>query len=480
MKIRNHPTANTKIICTLGPACSNPAILWRMVHAGMDAARLNFSHGTHKDHLAMLMHLHHAARATGKPVTIIQDLQGPKIRIGELSSSSILLKQHQPVTITTNRIIGSTSVLSTTYSHLPKDVQRGDRILLDDGKIELRVTGVRGNNVKCIVVTGGALSPHKGMNLPGVPISEPSLTRKDKQDLEFAFEHEIDYVALSFVRRSSDIRSLREYIARHISSRKNISIIAKIEKPEAINDIDAILCEADAVMVARGDLGVELPTEDVPVLQKMIVRKCNEMGKPVIIATQMLDSMIGNPRPTRAEANDVANAVLDGADAVMLSGETSVGRYPVETVTVMNNIIAKAECQCHECRYLNPANFPSTHPYDALCRSACALAERVGAPVIAAITHSGTTAIRVAKFRPSSKIIAVTDRLEIVRKLNLVWGIQSVIVDAIKGNTDSAMKKIEMRLLQEKYCKKGDSVVMIAGIPLFEEHSTNMIKVDVI
>jgi pyruvate kinase len=233
-------------------------------------------------------------------------------------------------------------------------------------------------------------------------------------------------------------------------------------------------------MVARGDLGVELPTEDVPVLQKMIVRKCNELGKPVIIATQMLDSMIGNPRPTRAEASDVANAVLDGADAVMLSGETSVGKYPVETVAMMNNIIAKAECQCQDCRYLNPTNFPSTHPYDSLCRSACALAERVCAPVIAVITHSGATAIRVAKFRPSSKIIAVTDRLEIVRKLNLVWGIQGVLVDEIKGNTDTAIKKIEMRLLREKYCKKGDSVVMIAGIPLFEEHSTNMIKVDTI
>jgi pyruvate kinase len=304
------------------------------------------------------------------------------------------------------------------------------------------------------------------------------LTDKDKNDLLFAFKHDIDYVALSFVRRAHDVASLRDLIIEKGPKGRKIPIIAKIEKDEAIKNIDDILKETDGVMVARGDLGVELPTEDVPLLQKMIVRKCNELGKPVIIATQMLESMIENPRPTRAEASDVANAVLDGADAVMLSGETSVGKYPVQAIEVMDRIITKTEEQSALQDAFDPDWIPSTHEYDPLSRSACILADQLKASTIVALTHSGSTAAHVAKFRPPARIIAVTDREKIMRRLNLIWGIRGLIVENLKKDTDATFKKIQEQLLEEGYVEKGEVIVLLAGIPLFEGHPTNTIKVD--
>lgn len=470
--------AKTKIVCTLGPASSTPEVITAMVTAGMDVARINFSHGTHDEHLHTLHHLRKIASALGEPVSVVLDLQGPKIRIGELKTPSIELKPGDALTITTHETRGDGRTVSTTYQHLPKDVKKGDRILLDDGKLEVRVLETTKDAVETSVVTGGILTAHKGINLPGVAVSAPSLTEKDKEDLLFAFEHDVDYVALSFVRKDHDVAALRDFIIENGPKGRKIPIIAKIEKSEAISNIEAILKETDAVMVARGDLGVELPTEDVPLLQKMIVRKCNETGKPVIIATQMLESMINNPTPTRAEASDVANAVLDGADAVMLSGETSVGKYPIQSIQMMDRIIRKTEDQLGNQHRFSPDWIPSTHEYDPLSRSACVLAEQLRASTIVVLTHSGSTAAHVAKFRPPARIIAVTDRGKIMRRLNLIWGIRGLIVEDLKKDTDKTFKKIQEQLLQEGYIDHGETIVMLAGIPLFEGHPTNTIKVD--
>jgi len=470
--------ARTKIVCTLGPASTTVEQITPLVESGLGVARINFSHGTHAEHHQTLLNLRKAAQALGEPVSVIQDLQGPKIRIGELTTPFVELKAHESVTITTKEGKGNVSLLSTTYQNLPQDVRPGDRVLLDDGKIELRVEHTSTTDVRLLVLTGGILTAHKGINLPGVSVSAPSLTEKDKEDLTFAFEHDVDYVALSFVRRAHDIAVLRDFIIENGPKGRKIPIIAKIEKGEAIANIDEILRETDAVMVARGDLGVELPTEDVPLLQKMIVRKCNEQGKPVIIATQMLESMINSPSPTRAEASDVANAVLDGADAVMLSAETSVGKYPVQAVQVMDRIIRKTEEQTNQHTIFNPDWIPSTHEYDPLSRAACVLANNLKASTIVVLTHSGSSAMHVAKFRPPARIIAVTDREKIMRRLNLVWGIRGLIVEDLKKETDVTFKKIQEQLLQEGYVEQGEMIVMLAGIPLFEGHPTNTIKVD--
>ncbi len=474
----NGTFGKTKIVCTLGPACNTPQLTSAMIKAGMDVARINFSHGTESEHVKTLRMIRNAAKRAGEPISIIQDLQGPKIRIGELKTPSVDLKAGQKVTITTRDVIGDAKTLSTTYHHFAKDVKKGNRILLDDGKLELKVLSADKSDVRLEIITGGVLTAHKGINLPGIPVSAPSLTHKDKEDLMFAFKHDFDYVALSFVRRAHDIASLRDFIIENGPKGKKIPIIAKIEKGEAIANIDGILKECDAVMVARGDLGVELPAEEVPLLQKMIVRKCNEQGKPVIIATQMLESMVNNPTPTRAEASDVANAVLDGADAVMLSGETSIGKYPIQAIEVMDRIIRTTEETLMGKKAFDPDWIPSSHDYDPLSRSACILADQLHASTIVALTHSGSTAAHVAKFRPTARIIAVTAREKIMRRLNLIWGIRGLIVEDLKKDTDATFKKIQAQLVREGYVEKGEMVVMLAGIPLFEGHPTNTIKVD--
>jgi len=478
MKTVRRQFSKTKIICTIGPASQSVGALKRLVRAGMDVARLNFSHGTRPEHLRMLENIRAAAAYTGEPLTIMQDLGGPKIRIGNLTEPSVELRQKSTIVITIEEIVGTAERVSTTYESLPKDVTPGDTILLDDGKIRLQVERVKNKEVVCKVVTGGTLMPHKGMNLPGVALSVPAMTDKDKEDLAFGLEQEIDYVALSFVRTARDIVQLRDFITEHVKTTRTIPIIAKIEKPEAIKNIEAIIAETDAVMVARGDLGVELPAEEVPLLQKMIVRKCNQLGKPVIIATQMLESMVSSPTPTRAEASDVANAVLDGADAVMLSAETSIGKYPVQTVEIMDKIIRDTEEHAGAYQRFDPDWIPLIHQYDPLSRAACLLAEHVRASAIVALTHSGLTAAHVAKFRPPARIIAVTGQDKVMRRLNLVWGIRGLIVDDLKKDTDTTFKLIERQLLQEGFVRKGDTIVMLAGIPLFEGHPTNTIKVD--
>ncbi|MBI4535815.1 MAG: pyruvate kinase, partial [Ignavibacteriae bacterium] len=420
-----------------------------------------------------------AAKKTGEIVAVLQDLQGPKIRIGEFGVPFIELNIGDTFTVTTDPIVGDRKRVSTTYANLTNDVHTGDIILLDDGKLRLKVCEVREKDVKCETIVGGTLSSNKGMNLPGVAVSAPSFTAKDLGDLEFGLNHDVDYIALSFVRTAEDIRSLRKVIVERIEKGRFLPIIAKIEKPQAVSNIDAIIAEADGIMVARGDLGVELPPEDVPMLQKKIIAKCNLVGKPVIIATQMLESMINSPTPTRAEANDVANGVVDGADAVMLSGETSVGKFPLEAVQIMDRIIKKVESE-----QLGPGRVFDSYPVgvqsrlDALARSACVLAEQVNAAAIVTVTHSGETARVVSRYRPHPRIIAITDRVKILRRLNLIWGIRGTVIEDLSDDSDQAVQRIKELLINSGMVMRGEYIVMLAGQPFFARGSTNFIEVE--
>lgn len=472
-------SGRTKIVCTLGPSSRTIDMLTSLIRAGMDVARLNFSHGTHEDHLSTIQNVREASNRCGVPVTIVQDLQGPKIRIGDLGVPMIELRAGDRFTITTEPVVGTGKRVSTTYTDLTKDVHPGDIILIDDGKVRLNVVGVEARDVVCEVVIGGLLSAHKGINLPGVALSTPSLTPKDIGDLEFGLMHDVDYVALSFVRSANDIRRLRSTIQARLSSGAGIPIIAKIEKPEAVTKIDEIIGEADGIMIARGDLGVELPPEDVPVLQKKIIAKCNSAGKPVIVATQMLESMINNPTPTRAEASDVANAVVDGCDAVMLSGETSVGRYPIEAVQIMDRITKKVEEDYSRTSRSGPIPHRGGEgKLEALSHAACVLAGQMRAAAIVAVTRSGKTAKVLSRFRPGPPIVAITDNPKILRQISLFWGVQGVIIDALDSDSDKALQTIQDHLTSSGLVRQGEYFVLLGGQPFFKRGSTNFIKVE--
>ena len=469
----------TKIVCTLGPATAGVETLKQLIEAGMDVVRLNFSHGTHEDHCRSIESVRAAAKETGACLAILQDLQGPKIRVGELAGPFVELVAGREVTITTDDIAGTAERIPTSFKNLPADVSPDEMILLDDGKLRLRVLEVKGNDVRCVVTTGGRLSPHKGINLPGVPVSAPSFTEKDLRDLDLGIAQGVDFVALSFVRKAEDIRLLRQEIAARVKDGAAPMIIAKIEKPQAISDIDNIIDEADGIMVARGDLGVELPPEDVPLLQKMIIKKCNNAGKPVIVATQMLESMINSPTPTRAETSDVANAVLDGCDAVMLSGETSVGKYPVDAVQIMNRIILKVESDQHGLQRVLAHPLVSVEGrHDALGRAACILAEQMDAAAIVTVTHSGQTARVLSSYRPDPAIFAITMSPLVLRQLNLAWGVRGIEISDLDVNSDKALEQVQARLLKAGAAKTGEYVVLLAGQPLFARGSTNFIKVE--
>lgn len=469
----------TKIVCTLGPASSSVETLVKMINAGMDVARLNFSHGTHGDHLEMMNRVRQASLKTGEPVAILLDLQGPKIRTGKLKEP-MELRAGEKLTITIDEMIGEKHKVSTTYQDLPNDVKPGDTILMDDGLLQFKVLHSTDKDVVAEVVYGGILKSNKGINLPGVAVSSPSFTEKDKEDLLFGIANDVDYIALSFVRTGADVAHLRNFIIAHIDKRKKLPIIAKIEKEEALKNIDDIINEADGIMVARGDLGVECKTEEVPLAQKMIARKANAAGKPVIIATQMLDSMIENPRPTRAEANDVANAVLDGADAVMLSGETSVGKYPVQVVETMDTIIRRTEVEQRD--RLDLFDEISSHQeavFKALGRSSCILAKQINAAAIISFSNSGETLKTIARYRPGAQIIGITNKERIQRRLNLIWGVRSVLIKSFEvGETDATIARVNRMLVEQGIVREGDFVVITAGIPLMARNSTNMIKVE--
>jgi len=471
--------SKTKIICTIGPATQDVQMLVKLIEAGMDVARLNFSHGTREQHIEVIENLKEASRQTGENISVLQDLSGPKIRTGLLREQKVTIPTGAQFCFTTRDLLGDATIVGTTYQQLARDVQIGDMILVDDGKMKFSVISKTETDVICTAINGGVLTDKKGMNLPGVKISVPSFTEKDVEDLKFGLAHDIDYVALSFVRSAQDIQSLRGFLVQEAPKGKRIPIVAKIERGEAVEDINSIIAESDVVMVARGDLGVEMATEDVPIIQKMVVRLCNEAGVPVIVATQMLESMIESPRPTRAEASDVANAVLDGADAVMLSAETSVGKFPIDAVVTMDRIVRKAEIryQSHF-DFAAPSSDPGVGTADAIGRAACIMANEIDAKAIVVITHSGFSAISTAKYRPKAIILAVTGRDKILRRLNLVWGVRGMIVPDFVADTDTAFKRINEELRKQEYVKSGDYVVYTAGLPLLSRGTTNSIRIE--
>jgi pyruvate kinase len=466
-----------KIVCTLGPSSNTYDKIKVIALAGMDVARLNFSHGTHENHLKCIQMIRQISVELQKPIAILQDLQGPKIRVQTFEKGRIKLKPNQNFIITTDNIIGNDSKVAVSYPEFTDDVKPGDFVLLNDGLIKLQVEEIIGSEVNCRVIFGGYLSDHKGLNLPGSILSIDPLTGKDLKDLEFGIKHNVDYIALSFVQKAADVKYLKTLINNH---NVNIPIIAKIEKPQAVEDLTEIVGEADAIMVARGDLGVEVNAEEVPSIQKKIIKHCNTEGIPVITATQMLESMIHNPRPTRAEASDVANAVLDGSDAVMLSGETAMGKYPLEAVETMDKIIHLIEndhlTSSSKFRRRQPDTKYSTAM--SIGHAACDAAELINAKAIVCLTQSGLTARTIARFRPETKIIAITPKQKTLFRLALIWGIESFSVHEFKENIDDATMDIKKLLLDNSIVNKGDSVVITAGLPFTMKSKTNMLRIE--
>jgi len=466
----------TKIIATVGPASDSEENLYALMKAGVDIFRLNFSHGSHVNKTEVIRRIRDLSQRHRLVVAILGDLQGPKIRAGQMEGGGLELIPGRQVTITTRELLGSGEIFPTVYQALAKDVAAGDRILLDDGLLELEVLGVAGPDVSCKVIVGGMLKDRKGINLPGVKVSAPALTEKDREDLAFCIEEKLDYVALSFVRHASDVAELKGLLAER---KAQLRVIAKIEKPEAVENFDAILGAADGIMVARGDLGVEINPEKVPMIQKWIIRKCNQAGKPVITATQMLESMVHNPRPTRAETSDVANAILDGTDAVMLSAETASGKYPLEAVGVMVQVSRDVE---GEAKLDHPAFHPLTELHElarvseTIGQAACLVAEGVGAAAILAFTQTGRTAALVAKYRPSLPIYAVTPSPAVGRCLALYAGVRSLRVD-IEGDTETQIRAVDEAVVASGVLKKGDVVVITMGSPLSDSGTTNMMKI---
>lgn len=467
----------TKILATVGPASNDDETLTELVMAGADIFRLNFSHGDHEGHAKVIEKIRRINKENKLNIGILQDLQGPKIRVGEVENNGVLIKPGDAIAITNEPVIGTASLVSTVYQNLPNDVIPGDRILIDDGNLELVVLNTDGKNVNCTVIHGGILKSRKGINLPNTLVSAPSLTEKDLIDLEFGLANEVDWIALSFVRTADDITDLRERINK---AGKSCKIIAKIEKPEALENIDAIIRETDAIMVARGDLGVEVPMEMVPLWQKKMVEKCKIASKPVIIATQMMESMIVNPRPTRAETNDVATAVLDGADAVMLSAETASGKYPIATVKAMSSVIGYIEknAEIYDNLYKIPVdteNFLSNN----LLLMASRLSRNVRAAAIVGITYSGFTGFRLSSHRPSANIFMFTKNKELITQLSLVWGVRAFYYDK-QISTDDTFQDIEALLKSENHVKEGDIIINTASMPLKSQGKTNMLKIHVV
>ena len=465
----------TKIVATMGPASNTEERLEALIQAGMNVARLNFSHGEHAIHGQTIANVRKVDEKLGTHTALLADLQGPKLRIGELEGGQIDLVQGEELVIRTGREVGTSGVVYTNYMKFARDVKAGEPVLMDDGKLELRVLETDGKGeVRCEVVHGGVLKPRKGINLPSTAISLPCITEKDAVDLAYALEQDVDWIGLSFVRNAQDIVELRERIE---AEGKHTRIIAKIEKPEALEDLDGILEETDAVMIARGDLGVEIPKQEVPLVQKDIIQRCMHMGKPVIVATQMMESMIEASVPTRAEVNDVANAVLDGADAVMLSAETSVGAYPVEAVTAMTDIIESMEGQDRMYYHERPPLSPEDDRFisDSMCYNACRLAKRVNATAIVTMTFSGYTAVHVSSQRPKAHIFMFTANKRVLAQMSLVWGV-SAFPYLKMVSTDHTIADIKFELTKMGAVTDGDFVVHLASMPIADAGRTNMLK----
>ena len=472
--------ARTKILCTLGPATSDKDTLQRMIRAGMDGVRLNFSHGSWESFDNLYYSVHEACKAESTSLAVLADLQGPKIRIGKLSRPEIEIKTGDTIRITIEDLEGTAEVVSTSYKLLVNDAKVGDTILIDDGLLKLTVASKEEKAVVCEIVNGGILKPKKGMNLPGMALSTPSVTEQDLRNLEYIFtKHRVDFVALSFVRSASDITNLRSWMKERGFS---APIISKIEMKEAVNNFEAILSVSDGIMVARGDLGVELPPQEVPLIQKNIIKRCNATGKLVITATQMLESMVNNPIPTRAEASDVANAVWDGTDVVMLSAETSVGKYPVRAVETMNDIVENAGNHAYwnrAVKYDEPAEF-TDRLFDSVNKGIVQMSREVEATAIVVFSDQGRTARKLSKYRPNARIIAISDKFETMNKLCLYWGVSSLFMPDLTRDSEILIPEASKMIKKLGLAKQGDVVIFTSGTPVAETGRTNKLKIFII
>ncbi|MFS8651212.1 MAG: pyruvate kinase [Caldibacillus sp.] len=470
----------TKIVCTIGPASESVETLVQLIEAGMNVARLNFSHGDYEEHAARIRNIREAEKITGKNVAILLDTKGPEIRTHDMENGAIELQAGNTIIISMEEVLGTEEKFSVTYSGLINDVHIGSRILLDDGLIELEVLEIdkEKNEIVTRILNNGVLKNKKGVNVPGVSINLPGITEKDANDIIFGIEHDIDFIAASFVRRPSDVLEIRELLEKH--NAEHIHIIPKIENQEGVDNIDQILAVSDGLMVARGDLGVEIPAEEVPLVQKLLIRKCNNHGKPVITATQMLDSMQRNPRPTRAEASDVANAIFDGTDAIMLSGETAAGKYPVEAVKTMHRIALRAESALNHKEILSVRSKETEHNMtDAICQSVAHTVINLDIDAIITPTESGFTTRNISKYRPKAPIIAVTSQPKIYKQLTLAWGVYPVMSKRCT-TTDEMLEQSINQALTTGIVKHGDRVVITAGVPVGEAGTTNIMKIHVV
>lgn len=463
-------TRRAKIVCTIGPATATPERMRALVDAGMNVARLNFSHGSHQEHERVYHLVRKAAAESGQTVAVLADLQGPKIRLGNFAEGSVQWRTGETITITVSDCEGTHDRVSTTYAHLSEEVQVGDRLLVDDGKVALEVLSVAGPDVRCMVTEGGPVSNHKGLSLPNVNLSVPAMSEKDFADLRFALELGADLIALSFVRAADDIKAVHQ-VMDEMGIRR--PVLAKMEKPEAVQHLEEIVLAFDGLMVARGDLGVEMPLEEVPIVQKRAVQLCRENARPVIVATQMLESMIENSRPTRAEASDVANAVLDGADAVMLSGETSVGRYPIITVRTMARIIASVEQSDPS---VPPLHHDPKTKGGAIAAAAKHIGEVLGAKALVAFTLTGDTVRRLARHHTQLPILAFTPSADVRNQLALSWGVQTFLTPEVE-HTDEMVRQVDSLLQESGQLHRGDEVVIVAGSPPKTPGSTNALRV---
>ena len=467
----------TKIIATIGPTSESVSMLKELITHGVNIARLNFSHGTHDEHLQRINNIRQASAEVGIPVAIMLDTKGPEIRTGTLKENKITLTAGEIVTLTTADIIGDAKRFSINYNNLPNDVSVGSQILLDDGLIALSVIAIDGQEISCRILNTGELSNHKGVNVPNTIVKLPAVTEKDRADIAFGIAQQVDFIAASFIRSAKDVLEIRRILEE---AEADIHIIAKIENAQGVENLDEILEAADGLMVARGDMGVEIPAEEVPLVQKKMIAKCNKVGKPVITATQMLDSMIRNPRPTRAEASDVANAIFDGTDAIMLSGETAAGKYPLEAVKTMNNIAQITEKALnYEHLLLQNNHMASLSTTAAIGYATCMTASNLQAAAIITATESGSTARMISRFRPSSPIIAVTSSEKTLRKLILSWGVTPLLGEKVK-DTDTMIDNAITASLQSGFIERGDLVVLTAGVPVGIPGTTNLLKVEIV
>ncbi|MEW9123538.1 MAG: pyruvate kinase [Thermotaleaceae bacterium] len=469
----------TKIVCTIGPASESKDMLEQLIQCGMNVARLNFSHGSHEEHLKRIEAIKEVRDALKEPVAILLDTKGPEIRTGKFKEPEVFLQQGKEYTLTTRDVLGDENICSISYTDLPKDVVPGNRILIDDGLVELEVLEIiEGTDISCCINNSGTIKNHKGVNVPGVKINLPAITPKDADDIIFGIQNGIDFIAASFVRKPEDVFEIRKILEEH--NGVDIQIISKIENQEGVENIDEIIEVSDGIMVARGDLGVEIPTEQIPLVQKMIIQKCNAVGKPVITATQMLDSMIRNPRPTRAEVTDVANAIFDGTDAIMLSGETAAGKYPLESIRTMANIAKTTEDSLDYRAILREKGVGKEKSItDAISHATCTSAQDLGASAIITATSSGFTARMVSKFRPKAPIIATTTSQRVVRRLALTWNTYPVLTK-VGNSTDEVFEEAIQQSLKQKYIHCGDLVIITAGVPVGVAGTTNTIKVHIV